>query len=203
MKPTRACGRRSTGAGRPLPAPAIRIDAWIDPPGYTRLPPILIDFARLNSPNLSAPEKSTIVVRIAGKTSMDVATTGRLDVLPAAEAGAAKAAAAAGDQPAVLEKRYSLAGNGTLRLTGSGAPNATLHLTAIADQPPQVSFTETPKPVTGGAGRRARADLQCQGRLRRRRRRGERRARRAALERALAGRAAEADAQRAVLGFRR
>jgi uncharacterized protein (TIGR02302 family) len=138
--------------GPSLPAPATRIDAWIDPPGYTRLPPILIDFARLNSHNLSAPEKSTIVVRIAGKTNMDVATTGRLDVLPAAEAGAAKVAAAAGDQPAVLEKRYSLAGSGTLRLTGSGAPNATLHLTAIADQPPQVSFNETPKPVTGGQG---------------------------------------------------
>lgn len=135
--------------GPPSPAPAIRIDAWIDPPGYTRLPPVLIDFARLNSPHLSVPEKSTIVVRIAGKTAMDVATTGRLDPLPAAETGAAKPAAAAGDQPAVLEKRFALAGNGTIRLTGSGAPPATLNLTAIADQPPQVGFVEAPRPVTG------------------------------------------------------
>jgi uncharacterized protein (TIGR02302 family) len=149
-------GRRFNAAfdwrGPAAVAPSIRIDAWIDPPAYTRLPPILIDFAKLAqgklaSPNFSAPEKSTIVVRIAGKTAMDVATTGRLDLLPPAEAKDGKPAAA--DAPAVLEKRYTLAGNGTLRLTGSGAPSGTLNLTAIADQPPQISFVEPPKPVTG------------------------------------------------------
>ncbi|WP_298922472.1 DUF4175 family protein, partial [uncultured Bosea sp.] len=41
--------------GPPGSVPSSRIDAWIDPPGYTRLPPILIDFAKLASPNLSAP----------------------------------------------------------------------------------------------------------------------------------------------------
>jgi uncharacterized protein (TIGR02302 family) len=149
-------GRRLNAAfdwrGPAAVAPSIRIDAWIDPPAYTRLPPILIDFAKLEqgklaSPNFSAPEKSTIVVRIAGKTAMDVATTGRLDLMPPAEAKDAKPAGA--DAPAVLEKRYTLAGNGTLRLTGSGAPSGTLHLNAIADQPPQISFVEPPKPVTG------------------------------------------------------
>ncbi|PZN95854.1 MAG: TIGR02302 family protein [Hyphomicrobiales bacterium] len=140
--------------GPSLPAPAVRIDAWIDPPAYTRLPPMLIDFAKLASPQISAPEKSTIVVRIAGKTAMNVATTGRLDVLPPAESKTADgkpvaAAKPAGEAPAVLEKRYTLAGDGTLRLTGGGAPGTTLSITAIADQPPQVSFIEAPKPVTG------------------------------------------------------
>jgi len=138
--------------GPSLPAPAVRVDAWIDPPGYTRLPPILVDFGRLASPHISVPEKSTVVVRIAGKTNMDVATTGRLDVLPPAEAKDGKTEAkpaSAGDVPAVLEKRFTLAGNGTLRLTGSGAPHATLSITAIADQPPQISFSEPPKPITG------------------------------------------------------
>jgi uncharacterized protein (TIGR02302 family) len=141
--------------GPSLPAPAIRIDAWIDPPAYTRLPPMLIDFAKLASPQLSAPEKSTIVVRIAGKTAMNVATTGGLDGLPPAEtkAGAAAAAKPApGETPAVLEKRYTLVGNGTLRLTGSGAPGTVLSITAIADQPPQAAFVEPPKPVTGAQG---------------------------------------------------
>jgi len=149
--------------GPSLPTPATRVDAWIDPPAYTRLPPMLIDFAKLASPQISAPEKSTIVVRIAGKTAMDVATTGRLDALPIPEAKAPgdkaqgdKAAAAAtaakpavGDAPAVIEKRFTLAGNGTIRLTGSGAPGATLSITAVADQPPQIGFVEPPKPVTG------------------------------------------------------
>jgi uncharacterized protein (TIGR02302 family) len=157
-------GRRFQAAfdwrGPSAAAASIRIDAWIDPPGYTRLPPILIDFAKLQqgaiSPQFSAPEKSTIVVRIAGKTAMDVATTGRLDALAPAETKDARpaeakpaAGKAAGETPAVLERRYTLAGNGTLRLTGSGAPGATLNLTAIADQPPQISFVEPPKPVTG------------------------------------------------------
>ena len=129
--------------------PAVRIDAWIDPPAYTRLPPILIDFARLASPNISAPEKSTIVVRIAGKANMDVATTGRLDTAPVPAANNRPASAATGQQAAVVEKRYTLAGSGTLRLTGGGAPGTTLNLTAIADQPPRIAFSETPKPVTG------------------------------------------------------
>jgi uncharacterized protein (TIGR02302 family) len=136
-------------------APAVRIDAWIDPPAYTRLPPILIDFARLASANFSAPEKSTVVVRIAGQSGMDVATTGRLDALPPPEA---KDGAKDGAKPAepaavaVLEKRYMLAGNGTLRITGSGAPHTTLNLTAIADQPPEISLIDQPKAVSGVQG---------------------------------------------------
>lgn len=152
--------------GPPGSAPSTRIDAWIDPPAYTRLPPILIDFNKLASPNLSAPEKSVIVVRIAGKTNMDVATTGRLELLKpeakegeggdaqpkvpqAKDAAAAKPAPSGAPQQAVLEKRFTLAGNGTLKLTGSGAPGAMLHITSIADQPPTIAFTDPPKPVTG------------------------------------------------------
>lgn len=146
--------------GPPGASPSTRIDAWIDPPAYTRLPPILIDFAKLASPRLSAPEKSTIVVRIAGKTNMDVVTTGKLETKPAeaqdgkaqdGEAGAQPARQAQGSDPqqAVLEKRYVLAGNGTLRLTGSGAPGTTLSITAIPDLPPTIGFVDTPKPVVG------------------------------------------------------
>ncbi|WP_332683242.1 TIGR02302 family protein [Bosea sp. (in: a-proteobacteria)] len=140
----------------------VRIDAWIDPPAYTRLPPILIDFARLASPHFSIPEKSTVVVRIAGRSSMDVATTGRLDALPAEDKPAAGAKPA---EPAVavLEKRYLVAGDGTLRITGSGAPAQTLSLSAIIDQKPEISFVEPPKPVSGvqgglGIGYRAKDD---------------------------------------------
>lgn len=136
--------------GPSVPAPAVRIDAWIDPPAYTRLPPILLDFARLDNSTLSAPEKSVIVVRIAGKTAMEVVTTGRLDPLAAPDPQAAKPRTPAADgTPAVVEKRFTLAGNGSLKLTGSGAPQAVLTLNAIADQPPQIGFSEPPKPVTG------------------------------------------------------
>lgn len=142
--------------GPPGSVPSSRIDAWIDPPGYTRLPPILIDFAKLASPNLSAPEKSVIVVRVAGKTNMDVVTTGKLEAKPAedkagdgSKAEPARQAQPGDPQQAVLERRYVLAGNGTLRLTGSGAPGATLRITAIPDQPPTIAFVDPPKPVVG------------------------------------------------------
>lgn len=151
--------------GPSLPAPATRIDAWIDPPAYTRLPPMLIDFGKLASPQITAPEKSTIVVRIAGKSAMDVAVTGRLDALAEPKPGEGKAAdgkpadakataapaakPAPGQAPAVVERRYTLAGNGTLRLTGAGAPGATLSITAIPDRAPEIAFREPPKPVTG------------------------------------------------------
>lgn len=143
--------------GPPGSSPSTRIDAWIDPPAYTRLPPILIDFAKLASPNLSAPEKSTIVVRVAGKANMDVVTTGKLETKPneakdgeAGKAESARQPQGSDPQQAVLEKRYILAGNGTLRLTGSGAPGTTLNITAIPDQPPTIAFTDPPKPVVGG-----------------------------------------------------
>lgn len=136
--------------GPSAPVAAARIDAWIDPPAYTRLPPILIDFARLHGTAFTAPEKSIVVIRIAGKSGMDVVTTGRLDVLPPPQAKDGKPVEAG--SVAVLEKRYMLTGNATLRITGSGAPQATLTLTAVADQPPQISFVEPPKPVSGVQG---------------------------------------------------
>jgi len=147
--------------GPALAAAAVRIDAWIDPPSYTRMPPILIDFGRLASPNFNVPEKSTVVVRIAGKSGMDVATTGRLDAVPVegkpgeVKSGDAKPAPAKAAPPntvAVTEKRYLVAGDGTLRITGSGAPAQTLSLHAIIDQKPEIAFADAPKPVSGVQG---------------------------------------------------
>jgi uncharacterized protein (TIGR02302 family) len=139
--------------GPALAAAPVRIDAWIDPPGYTRMPPVLIDFERLASPIFKVPEKSTVVVRIAGRKGMDVATTGRLDPAPAEEKqGAAKAPPASGESVAVLEKRYLLAGDGTLRITGSGAPSQVLNLQAVIDVRPEIAFAEPPKPVSGVQG---------------------------------------------------
>lgn len=142
--------------GPALAAAAVRIDAWIDPPSYTRMPPILIDFARLASPTFNVPEKSTVVVRIAGRSGMDVATTGRLDAVPVegkpGEANPPQAKAAPANTVAVTEKRYLLAGDGTLRITGSGAPAQTLSLHAIVDQKPEIAFAEPPKPVSGVQG---------------------------------------------------
>ena len=137
--------------GPPSAAPAVRIDAWVDPPAYTRLPPILIDYARLTDPTLRVPEKSTVVVRVAGTSGIDVATTGRLEKIEPKEAEKAGVPAkpAQAQQAAMIERRFTLVGDGTLALKGGGAPSTILNFRAIADQPPQIAFVEPPKPITG------------------------------------------------------
>ena len=52
--------------------PSFRVDGWIDPPLYTRLPPLMIDLAA-GEQRLKAPIRSTVVIRVAGKA--DVAVT--------------------------------------------------------------------------------------------------------------------------------
>lgn len=158
--------RGPAAAGAP-----VRIDAWIDPPAHTRLPPILIDFARLPGTQFSVPKNSTVVVRIAGESGMDVATTGGLDPIAAEDAArdatkdSAKAPAA-GSKPApapaartaaapsagVLDKRFTVSGDATLRITGRGAPEQVLSLTAVIDQPPEIALVGEPESVSGLQG---------------------------------------------------
>ena len=71
---------------------ATRIDAWIDPPGYTGKPPMVLigSDASPGPAEISAPAGSIVVVRAAGASQVDVTGEGGLRPLPA------KAAAAAG-----------------------------------------------------------------------------------------------------------
>ena len=63
-------GQRLTAAfdwsGVRTAAAQFRIDGWIDPPHYTRLPPLMIDLAA-GEQRLKAPVGSTVVVRMAGQ----------------------------------------------------------------------------------------------------------------------------------------
>ncbi|MCD6070514.1 MAG: hypothetical protein K0S42_1030, partial [Microvirga sp.] len=61
-------------------AASFRIDGWIDPPLYTRTPPLMIDLAR--GQNLRAPVHSTVVIRIAGEGSAEVKPGKGLTPLP-------------------------------------------------------------------------------------------------------------------------
>jgi len=113
--------------------PAFRIDGWIDPPLYTRMPPLMIDLARGQS--LRAPVGSTVVVRIAGEGQAEVAPGRGLAALPPK-----------GNQRADLrEERYTLEGSASLTVRTGFAQSVTLAIEAIPDRLPEIAFTGPPE----------------------------------------------------------
>ena len=56
------------------PGPNFRVDGWIDPPLYTRLPPLLIAMDGSDQ-HLRAPVNAQLIVRIAGQGKAASETT--------------------------------------------------------------------------------------------------------------------------------
>lgn len=114
-------------------APAFRIDGWIDPPLYTRMPPLMIDLARGQS--LRAPIHSTVVVRIAGEGDAEVKPGRGLTPLPAK-----------GNLRADLrEERFTLDGSAELSIRTGFAQNTKLSIEAIPDNPPTIAYANPPE----------------------------------------------------------
>ncbi|HZH51163.1 MAG TPA: TIGR02302 family protein [Microvirga sp.] len=114
-------------------APAFRIDGWIDPPLYTRMPPLMIDLAK--GQNMRAPINSTVVVRIAGEGNAEVTPGQGLVPLPAK-----------GNQRVDLrEERFTLQGSGELSIRTGFAQGVKLTIEAIPDDPPIVAFANPPE----------------------------------------------------------
>jgi len=114
-------------------APAFRVDGWIDPPLYTRMPPLMIDLARGQS--LRAPIHSTVVVRIAGEGTAEVTPGRGLTPLPAK-----------GNQRTDLrEERFTLDGSSELSIRTGFAQSARLSIEAIPDNPPSIAFANPPE----------------------------------------------------------
>jgi uncharacterized protein (TIGR02302 family) len=146
----------------PPPPPQARIDAWIDPPAYTRLAPILIDPSKPLPPGgYSAPVNSTVVVRIAGPESLiaksEIEKRGGLE--PSVDKDdtrldrpAETAAAAPVRQGATTlkESRFRLTGDASLSIrTGQSRPIEAI-ISAIPDRAPTIDFVETPRPDERG-----------------------------------------------------
>jgi uncharacterized protein (TIGR02302 family) len=115
------------------PGPQIRIDAWIDPPPYTRLPPVMLTFAP-GEGAIRAPAKSTVIVRISGAPEATVEGTGGLEAQPA-PSGVRQG----------VERRYSLTADGALAIGGKGVPAGRTAITMVPDQPPVIEMTQVPQ----------------------------------------------------------
>jgi uncharacterized protein (TIGR02302 family) len=147
----------------PPPAPPqARIDAWIDPPAYTRLAPILIDPSRPVPPGgYSAPVNSTVVVRIAGPENLiaraEIQKRGGLE--PVAEGkdearldrpAAPQAGVQRPGSTTLKESRFRLVGDGQITIRAGQAQAVETVISAIPDAPPKIAFAETPRPDERG-----------------------------------------------------
>ena len=119
----------------PAPAaPSLRVDGWIDPPLYTRTPPLMIDLAA-GRQHLRAPVRSTVVIRVAGRGDVAIAPGRGLVALPASE-----------NQKADLrEERFTLTGDADLSVRTGLASGVRLAVEAIPDRPPEIAFANPPE----------------------------------------------------------
>ncbi len=135
----------------PAAAPSFRVDGWIDPPIYTRVPPLIVTMAGGKDAvqRLRAPVNSTLIVRIAGQG--EAALTPNAALVPVAkdEAGDRKpaprpvlaqgASSGADARASLREERFRLVGGtAELGISASGSEPQRLVIETIPDLPPEV-----------------------------------------------------------------
>jgi uncharacterized protein (TIGR02302 family) len=119
----------------PETAPTFRVDGWIDPPLYTRTPPLMIDLASTGEQHLRAPVKSTVVIRIAGKGDVTLTPGRGLAALPQPESTRAD----------LREQRFTLTESAELTIRTGIAGGKRLHVEAIPDRAPEIALTAPPE----------------------------------------------------------
>jgi uncharacterized protein (TIGR02302 family) len=115
-------------------APLFRVDGWIDPPLYTRQPPLMIDLAA-GEQRLKAPVNSTLVIRVAGRGDATVSPAAGLTALPAPE----------NPKPDLREQRFKLTGDAELAIRTGLTGHMRLRVEAIPDRAPEIALSGTPE----------------------------------------------------------
>jgi uncharacterized protein (TIGR02302 family) len=132
-------------------AQGFRIDAWIDPPAYTGRPPILLNAlgAQPQTQRIATPAGSILVLR-ASDDSVAANAEGALAPVAAAKPSAGEPAKAAPD-PAAGERRWTIKGDGKLRVSRNGAPLSTFEITSVANEKPTIALTGRPQANARGS----------------------------------------------------
>jgi len=113
-------------------AQSARLDAWIDPPAYTHLPPVLMDLKATAAPKpkpFLVPVGSSVIVRSSDPTGVTVSASGGLEQ---------KAETAPTTNP---EWRWMLKATGQLAIKVGSHALPTLHFEAIPDLPPHIEMS--------------------------------------------------------------
>ncbi|MGU3388771.1 TIGR02302 family protein [Methylobacterium sp. D53M] len=118
------------------PGPNFRVDGWIDPPLYTRLPPLLIAMDGSDQ-HLRAPVNAQLIVRIAGqgKAASETTLTPNAGLVPVPGQEA---------RPDLREERYRIVGGAALTIV-TPAGKQRLTVDAIPDRPPEVTAVGGPE----------------------------------------------------------
>ncbi len=138
-----------------------RLDAWIDPPGYTGRPPVvLIAEGRPTTAGTESgdpapvPQGSRLVVRVASGRSDRPPAPVTLIVTPtggtATEIGPEPTAEGAA-ATAPVERVARLTVDGEARLERRGRPIARWPIAVLADRPPSIRLVGRPEPQRSGA----------------------------------------------------
>lgn len=140
-----------------------RLDAWINPPPYTRKPPIFLTGRHADATGgadrlaIEVPQGSDFFLRIVGSDVADLAFVsdgGSESIAATTETGetpdeaAPRPATAAAAQ---IEFTFPLQRSGTVVLSSGGATVAQWPVTVMPDTPPSISFAELPTAALSGS----------------------------------------------------
>lgn len=129
------------------PPTPFRLDAWVDPPGYTGRPPVVLPGLRwdepttLNAVALQVPAGSMLVVRGAGVDVSGLKLEG--GITPETGEGDAKAAA---DAPTGSERRFVIRDTGDASFIGPDQRRVAWHFKVVPDTAPTIAFAKPPQP---------------------------------------------------------
>lgn len=126
---TRLAGLFDAGQAQPSAAIAARIDAWVDPPAYTQVPPAILNLTKPGRLTLTLPVNSVLVLRASDGSNLTPQISGALapiELAPAADGA--------------REWRWTLTGNAQFSL-GNGA----IDFIATPDTKPAIRFVSAPQ----------------------------------------------------------
>jgi uncharacterized protein (TIGR02302 family) len=132
--------RMSSGAGT-----SARLDAWLDPPSYTGLPPIVLSGLGARDEKsrvVTAPVNSILRIRSSGEAPADVSTSGGFEAIGAPETEKSIGRAATRES----EQSFKLIGPAQATIGGDA-----YEFSPTPDRPPSISLTDPPRNNTRGS----------------------------------------------------
>ena len=127
----RLAGIFDQGVAQEKTEAARRIDAWLDPPAYTQVPPVILNLAKPGKVALRVPVNSVLVLRSSDGASLAPQLTGGLESIdvPPAQDGA-------------REWRWTLKSDAQISLG-----NGEIELAVIPDNKPTIRYVAAPQPT--------------------------------------------------------
>ncbi|WP_430910842.1 TIGR02302 family protein [Methylobacterium sp. sgz302541] len=117
----------------PAAGPSFRVDGWIDPPLYTRMPPLIVALNGTEQ-RLRAPVNAQLIIRVAGEGEAVLTPNPGLKPLPGKEA-----------RPDLREDRFQIVGPIAELSVATAGKTQRLTVEAIPDTPPEVRSVGGPE----------------------------------------------------------